>query len=85
MSGLMDNDSNDIDLDESVDNTVSAPDFVTPPNGLYRLQVKSVKTSTKPDKISLKSRRVVLASSSVLLRLSTLAMKLECRMVVSSV
>ena len=50
MSGLMDNDSNDIDLDESVDGTVSAPDFVTPPNGVYRLQVKSVKVSTKPDK-----------------------------------
>lgn len=46
----MDNDSNDIDLDESVDGTVSAPDFVTPPNGVYRLMVKSVKVSTKPDK-----------------------------------
>lgn len=50
MSGLMDNESNDIDLDESVDGTVAAPDFITPPSGLYLLAVKKVKTSTKEDK-----------------------------------
>jgi hypothetical protein len=50
MSGLMDNDSNDIDLDESVDGTASAPDFVTPPNGIYVIGIKSIKTSTKTDK-----------------------------------
>lgn len=50
MSGLMDNDNSDIDLDESVDGTVAAPDFVVPPNGLYLLAVKKVKTSTKEDK-----------------------------------
>lgn len=30
-------------LEESVDNTTSAPDFVEPPNGKYKLSVKSVK------------------------------------------
>lgn len=38
--GILDIDSM---LDESVDGTESAPDFVTPPNGKYRLATKSAK------------------------------------------
>lgn len=43
---LLENDSS-LDLDESVDSTASAPDFVTPPNGKYILAVKSIKSGNR--------------------------------------
>jgi len=51
MSGLMDNEhSGDMDLDSSVDDVTSAPDFITPPNGLYDLTIVSVKPKTTEKK-----------------------------------
>jgi hypothetical protein len=44
--GLLNNDSA-LDLDESVDSTVSAPDFVTPPSGKYILAVSGIKTGNR--------------------------------------